>query len=94
MGKAVGDWRWNGSLTLQRFAGSVFICVSAVLDQDQILRCAPTRLTPGAFGGSGPALRAAHGERVGDQMYLADCGIVYVFVCLDCFSSKSIVQSG
>jgi hypothetical protein len=33
-------------------------------------------------------------DSVGDRMCLADCGIVYVFVCIDCFSSKSLIQSG
>jgi hypothetical protein len=24
---------------------------------------------------------------------LADCGMIYVFVCFDCFETKSILQS-
>ena len=32
-------------------------------------------------------------DSIGDEINLADCGIIYVFVCFDCFESKSIVQS-
>jgi hypothetical protein len=31
-------------------------------------------------------------DSVGDNVILADCGLVYVFVCFDCYESKSIVQ--
>jgi hypothetical protein len=33
-------------------------------------------------------------DSVGDAFCLADCGIVYVFVCFGCFSSKCVLQSG
>ena len=32
-------------------------------------------------------------DSLGDQYNLADCGMVYVFVCFDCFESKSVLQS-
>ncbi len=32
-------------------------------------------------------------DSVGDDMCLADCGIVYVFVCLECLETKSVFQS-
>ena len=32
-------------------------------------------------------------DSIGDDFGLADCGMVYVFVCLDCFTTKSILQS-
>ncbi len=33
-------------------------------------------------------------DSVGDSVCLADCGMIYVFVCFDCFETKSILQSG
>jgi len=33
-------------------------------------------------------------DSVGDSISLADVGMVYVFVCFDCFTSKSVLQSG
>jgi hypothetical protein len=33
-------------------------------------------------------------DSVGDEVCLADVGMVYVFVCFDCFTSESFVQSG
>ncbi|MES0864214.1 hypothetical protein ABLN87_17825 [Ruegeria sp. SCPT10] len=32
-------------------------------------------------------------DSVGDEVCLADVGMVYVFVCFDCFTSESFVQS-
>jgi len=32
-------------------------------------------------------------DSVGDKVMLADCGMVYVFVCFDCYESKAVVQS-
>jgi hypothetical protein len=31
-------------------------------------------------------------DSVGDEIHLADCGLIYVFVCFDCFSTKSVFQ--
>jgi hypothetical protein len=33
-------------------------------------------------------------DSVGDEMTLADVGMVYVFVCFDCYETKSVLQSG
>lgn len=33
-------------------------------------------------------------DSIGDQLVLADCGLVYVFICFDCYESVSFVQSG
>src|SRR5687768_14039727 len=33
-------------------------------------------------------------DSVGDGICIPDVGIVYVFICFDCFSSASVVQSG
>jgi hypothetical protein len=33
-------------------------------------------------------------DSVGDQMTIADVGMVYVFVCFDCYETKSVLQSG
>ncbi len=33
-------------------------------------------------------------DSVGDGIVLADVGMVYVFVCFDCFTTRSILQSG
>ena len=33
-------------------------------------------------------------DSIGDRVCLADCGIVYVFVCHDCYETQSIFQSG
>ena len=32
-------------------------------------------------------------DSVGDGYWIADCGLVYVFLCFDCFESASFVQS-
>jgi hypothetical protein len=32
-------------------------------------------------------------DSIGDEYVIADCGIVFVFICFICFTSKSIVQS-
>jgi hypothetical protein len=32
-------------------------------------------------------------DSIGDEYVIADCGVVFVFVCFGCFGSKSIVQS-
>lgn len=32
-------------------------------------------------------------DSIGDKYCLADCGMIYVFVCFDCFETKSILQS-
>ena len=33
-------------------------------------------------------------DSIGDRLTIADCGMVYVFVCLDCNESKAFIQSG
>jgi hypothetical protein len=33
-------------------------------------------------------------DSVGDSVALADVGMIYVFVCFDCFATRSILQSG
>lgn len=32
-------------------------------------------------------------DSISDEYNLADCGMIYVFTCFDCFTSKSIVHS-
>jgi uncharacterized protein YwqG len=32
-------------------------------------------------------------DSVGSDFDLADCGLIYVFVCFDCFETKSLLQS-
>ena len=32
-------------------------------------------------------------DSIGDDVCLADCGMIYVFVCFDCFSVNSVLQS-
>lgn len=32
-------------------------------------------------------------DSLSDEFILADCGMIYVFVCFDCFLTKSILQS-
>lgn len=32
-------------------------------------------------------------DSIGDEFVLADCGMIYVFVCFDCFSTSSILQT-
>jgi hypothetical protein len=32
-------------------------------------------------------------DSVGDSVCLADCGMVYVFICFDCFTSSAVLQS-
>lgn len=33
-------------------------------------------------------------DSVGDSICLADVGMIYVFVCFDCFTTTSLLQSG
>lgn len=32
-------------------------------------------------------------DSIGDEYDLADCGMIYVFVCFDCFNTKSVLQN-
>jgi len=32
-------------------------------------------------------------DSINDEFDLADCGLIYVFVCFGCFETKSILQS-
>jgi hypothetical protein len=32
-------------------------------------------------------------DSVNDEFCVADCGMIYVFLCFDCFESASVVQS-
>jgi hypothetical protein len=32
-------------------------------------------------------------DSVGDELCIADCGMIYVFLCFDCFEARAIVQS-
>lgn len=33
-------------------------------------------------------------DSIGDDYCIADCGMIYVFVCFDCYSTESVIQSG
>ena len=33
-------------------------------------------------------------DSINDEFILADCGLVYVFVCFDCFIAEAFIQSG
>ena len=33
-------------------------------------------------------------DSVGDEVHLADCGLIYVFVCFDCYHTQSVLQCG
>ena len=32
-------------------------------------------------------------DSIGDDLCIADCGMIYVFICFDCYETKSFVQS-
>jgi hypothetical protein len=32
-------------------------------------------------------------DSVNDEICIADCGLIYVFICFDCYSTTSIVHS-
>lgn len=32
-------------------------------------------------------------DSIGDEIDLADCGMIYLFVCFDCFEVKAVLQS-
>jgi hypothetical protein len=32
-------------------------------------------------------------DSIGDNIVLADCGMVFVFICFECFTSKSVLQT-
>jgi hypothetical protein len=55
-----------------------------------------------AFIQNGEAPRCTCGEpmtfyaqldSINDEFCLADCGMIYVFVCFDCYEAKAFVQS-
>jgi hypothetical protein len=33
-------------------------------------------------------------DSINDDICIADCGMIQVFLCFDCFATKSVVQSG
>jgi hypothetical protein len=33
-------------------------------------------------------------DSIGDAICLGDCGMIYVFICLDCFDTRAIFQCG
>jgi hypothetical protein len=33
-------------------------------------------------------------DSIGDDVCIADCGMIYVFICFDCFETHSCVHSG
>jgi len=33
-------------------------------------------------------------DSIGDEVTLADVGMIYIFVCFDCFTTRSVLQSG
>ena len=33
-------------------------------------------------------------DSINDEYNLADVGLIYVFVCFDCFETRSVLQSG
>jgi hypothetical protein len=33
-------------------------------------------------------------DSIGDKLHLADCGLIYVFICFGCFNTKSVFQCG
>ena len=32
-------------------------------------------------------------DSINDEFVLADCGMIYVFVCFECFETRSVLQS-
>jgi hypothetical protein len=32
-------------------------------------------------------------DSINEEFNIADCGLIYVFLCFDCFEAKAIVQS-
>ncbi|HET8629414.1 MAG TPA: hypothetical protein VFL91_18500 [Thermomicrobiales bacterium] len=32
-------------------------------------------------------------DSIGDDYNIADCGVIYVFLCFDCFTAQALVQS-
>jgi hypothetical protein len=32
-------------------------------------------------------------DSIGDRFNLADCGMIYVFVCFDCFETQSVLET-
>ena len=33
-------------------------------------------------------------DSINDEFILADCGMIYVFVCFDCYDVRALLQSG
>ena len=31
-------------------------------------------------------------DSIGDEIVIADCGLIYVFICFDCYEAKAVVQ--
>jgi hypothetical protein len=49
---------------------------------------------PGCPDCKAPMTFYAQLDSIGDGLCLADVGMIYVFVCFDCFTTQSLLQSG
>jgi hypothetical protein len=50
--------------------------------------------TPLCTGCGTPMTFYAQLDSIGDNICLVDCGMIFVFVCFDCFSTRTVLQSG
>lgn len=50
-------------------------------------------MCPDCPNGHGKMVFYGQLDSINDDICLADCGIIYVFVCFECFESRSFVQS-
>jgi hypothetical protein len=48
---------------------------------------------PSCAGGHGKMTFYGQLDSVNDDICIADCGMVYIFMCFDCYQAISIVQS-
>jgi hypothetical protein len=83
---ALTGFRWAGEHPLGRKIGQRHKLGGDFdfLQRDEIPSCPNCRKQMTFYGQLGS---------IGDDVCLADCGMIYVFVCFDCFTTKSFIQS-
>lgn|SRR6266481_1970279 len=79
-GKNLPKFKWTGK--------EIWASPSARWRAKFLTRCVMAKLSN--LQGANDVLRT---DSINDDICIADCGMIYVFVCFDCFQSVSMVQS-
>lgn len=85
--KAAIGFKYAGADSQGRIVGerSKFGGTPDWLQSDSVPNCSHCR-TPMTF--------YAQLDSIGDSVCIADCGMIYIFLCFDCFQPTAIVHSG